>query len=105
MVPDEILEEARKEAESLPKLEITKLDLQWLQVLGEGWATPLTGFMKEREFLQCQHFNCLLDQGTVNQSIPIVLPLSTEDKDRLTGKPCFALTYNGECKAILRSPE
>lgn len=38
-----------------------QLDLQWVQVLSEGWATPLTGFMREREFLQCQHFGCLLD--------------------------------------------
>jgi len=104
-VPAEQLAEAKAEAESLPKMEITKLDLQWLQVLGEGWATPLTGFMKEREFLQCQHFNCLLDQGTVNQSIPIVLPLSTQDKERLSGASAFTLTYAGECKAILRSPE
>jgi hypothetical protein len=49
-----------------------------LQVLGEGWAHPLTGFMGEKEYLQCQHFNCLLDRGTVNQSIPIVLPVHTK---------------------------
>ena len=32
-----------------------------MQVLAEGWATPLNGFMKEREYLQCQHFGLLLD--------------------------------------------
>ena len=42
--------------------------------------------MREREFLQCQHFNCLLDNGVTNQSIPIVLAISTEDKERLKGK-------------------
>jgi len=104
-VPEELLGEALKEAETLPKLEINKLDLQWLQVLGEGWASPLTGFMKEREFLQCQHFNCLLDQGTTNQSIPIVLPVQTQDKDRLAGCGAVCLTYNGQIKAILREPE
>jgi hypothetical protein len=52
--------------------------LYMLQVLGEGWAHPLTGFMGEKEYLQCQHFNCLLDRGTVNQSIPIVLPVHTK---------------------------
>ena len=77
MVPAEKLAETKAEAEKLPSLEIAELELQWLQVLGEGWATPLKGFMKEREFLQCQHFNCLLDDKTANQSIPIVLPLST----------------------------
>ena len=40
---------------------ILQLDLQWTQVLAEGWASPLGGFMREREFLQCQHFGCLLD--------------------------------------------
>ena len=44
-----------------------------------------TGFMREREFLQCQHFNCLIDDGVTNQSIPIVLPISTADKEKLGG--------------------
>ena len=57
-----------------------QLDMQWVQVLAEGWATPLTGFMREREYLQCQHFGCLLDGGVTNQSIPVVLPVKTEDK-------------------------
>ena len=49
----------------------------YVQVLGEGWATPLTCFMQEHEYLQSQHFNCLLDDGVTNQSVPIVLPIST----------------------------
>ena len=82
-----------------------QLDLQWVQVLAEGWATPLTGFMREREFLQCQHFGCLLDGGTTNQSIPIVLPVSTADKQRLEGVSALALRYQGRLVAILRTPE
>jgi len=74
-------------------------------VLAEGWATPLTGFMREREFLQCQHFGCLLDGGTTNQSIPIVLPVSTADKQRLEGVAALALRYQGKLVAILRTPE
>jgi len=105
-VPEEKLEAALAEAESLPKVEVGKVDLQWLQVLGEGWATPLTGFMREREFLQCQHFNCLLDDGVINQSVPIVLPISTEEKERLeTHAGAFTITYQGRAKAIVRSPE
>ena len=65
------------------------------QVLTEGWATPLTGFMREREFLQCQHFGCLMDGGVVNQSVPIVLPISTEDKERLMEENAFTLVYEG----------
>lgn len=52
---------AVKEAGCLPSVELTKLDIQWLQVLSEGWAAPLTGFMREHEYLQSQHFGCLLE--------------------------------------------
>ncbi|XP_064641751.1 bifunctional 3'-phosphoadenosine 5'-phosphosulfate synthase-like isoform X3 [Lineus longissimus] len=121
-VPENGVEAATKEAEALKFVEITKLDLQWVQVLAEGWATPLTGFMREREYLQSQHFGCLLDGiqysnqyvisqyntslcGVTNQSIPIVLPVQTEDKESLQGSEAMALKYNGKCVAILRSPE
>merc|ERR1712212_758055 len=40
-VTEDDLAAALEEADNLPSVEITKLDLQWLQVLGEGWATPL----------------------------------------------------------------
>lgn len=64
-------------------------------MLSEGWATPLAGFMREREFLQTQHFGCLMDGGVVNQSVPIVLPVSGEDKERLVGENAFTLVYEG----------
>ncbi|CAF4294133.1 unnamed protein product, partial [Rotaria magnacalcarata] len=51
---------ALEEFPNLPKLDITELDLQWVQVLSEGWATPLAGFMRETEYLQCLHFGCLM---------------------------------------------
>jgi len=104
-VPEESLPAAVAEAKTLPQVEITKLDLEWLQVLGEGWATPLTGFMREREYLQCQHFNCLLDDGVINQSVPIVLPVSAADKERLQDNKKICLTYQGTPKAILSDPE
>ena len=79
-VAPEELAAKKAEAANLPKLEIKKLDAQWYQILSEGWATPLKGFMREDEMLQSLHFNCVFDNGTHNQSLPIVLPLSTEDK-------------------------
>lgn len=93
-VPASQLASAKEEAENLPKLNITKLDCQWLQVLSEGWAAPLTGFMREREFLQCQHFGCLLDGGVSNQSIPIVLPLASQHKERLYEAKAITLVYD-----------
>ncbi|KAK7111188.1 bifunctional 3'-phosphoadenosine 5'-phosphosulfate synthase-like isoform X1 [Littorina saxatilis] len=97
--------DAIKEAEALPAVEINKLDLQWTQVLAEGWATPLSGFMREQQYLQCQHFGCLLDGGVTNQSVPIVLPIKTEDKERLDGSAAFTLKYGDKRIAILRKPE
>lgn len=120
-VPKDELEAVKEEAGKLPSLNITKLDLQWVQVLSEGWASPLRGFMREKEYLQSQHFNCLVDekngssaaqktsqglQGSViNQSVPIVLPVHTEDKERLAGQDAFVLCYEGQNVAILRQPE
>lgn len=43
---------ALNESKSLPHLDITTVELQWLQVLAEGWAFPLKGFMRENEYLQ-----------------------------------------------------
>lgn len=47
----------------------------------------------------------LLPDGFVNLSIPIVLPISTEDKERLEGCQALALSYGGRRVAILKSPE
>ncbi|XP_069424026.1 bifunctional 3'-phosphoadenosine 5'-phosphosulfate synthase 2 isoform X1 [Ovis canadensis] len=138
-VPENKLDQVRAEAEALPSLSITKLDLQWVQVLSEGWATPLKGFMREMEYLQVIHFGTLLDgmflpggwfqdpvhapapwsslwicgflihdstkDGVINMSIPIVLPVSAEDKTRLEGCSEIVLTHEGRRVAILQDPE
>ncbi|TRY53875.1 hypothetical protein DNTS_035624 [Danionella cerebrum] len=79
-VPENKLDLVLSDANILPSVEITELDLQWVQVLAEGWATPLRGFMREREFLQ-------------------------EDKDRLDGCAAFTLEFKGQKVAIMRNPE
>ena len=61
--------------------------------------------MKERKFLQCLHFGNLLDGGLTSQSIPIVLPLTTKDKERLEKVSALSLVYEGRPVAILRDPE
>lgn len=100
------------EAESLDRLEITRTDLEWLQVLSEGWAAPLTGFMRESQYLECLHFNCLFDnkgsksrRKVTNQSIPIVLALNDTNKTRLEGKKAVSLVYEGQIYAIVRNPD
>uniref|UniRef100_A0A8C6TNQ2 3'-phosphoadenosine 5'-phosphosulfate synthase 1 n=1 Tax=Neogobius melanostomus TaxID=47308 RepID=A0A8C6TNQ2_9GOBI len=99
------LDLAKADAETLPAVQIGKVDMQWVQVLAEGWATPLNGFMREREYLQCLHFDCLLDGGVINLSVPVVLPVSASDKERLDGVTAVALVYEGRRVAILRNPE
>ncbi|PON33962.1 ATP-sulfurylase PUA-like domain containing protein, partial [Trema orientale] len=38
---------AEIEAQALPKVSLTKIDLEWVHVISEGWASPLRGFMRE----------------------------------------------------------
>lgn len=46
-----------------------------------------------------------MDSGVSNQSIPIVLPVSTSDKERLDNCSAITLRYQGRPVAILRKPE
>lgn len=104
-VDEKRMEEARREADSLPSIEITDVDLQWVQVLAEGWATPLRGFMREDQYLQCQHFKIIEQNGeSVNQSVPIVLPVDTNRKERHANASALALRHEGRAVAILRRP-
>jgi 3'-phosphoadenosine 5'-phosphosulfate synthase len=59
-VPDELKAAAKVEAETLPKVLLTDIDLNWLQTIGEGWAAPLKGFMREGTLLETLHFNSIL---------------------------------------------
>lgn len=43
--------------------------------------------------------------GVINLSVPVVLPISSADKERLDGNTAFALAYGGRRVAILRNPE
>lgn len=61
------------EAKMLPQVLITDVNLNWLQVIGEGWAAPLRGFMREWTLLEMLHLNSILVD-------PFIL---TENKGRL----------------------
>ena len=90
-------------------LSISTVDLQWLQVLAEGWATPMAGFMRESQYLQCQHHGVLFNGNgmstAINQSVPIVLAISDADKTRLEKKEFLVLVHDDVSYAILRRPE
>ncbi|XP_055351301.1 bifunctional 3'-phosphoadenosine 5'-phosphosulfate synthase-like isoform X2 [Paramacrobiotus metropolitanus] len=104
-VPQGFLPAALEEAGRLRSLAINTLDLQWVQVLSEGWASPLHGFMREMEYLQSQHFDCLANGRQINQSIPIVLTATTEDYEKLKNEKAIVLRYESKPVAILRNPE
>nr|CDS30988.2 3' phosphoadenosine 5' phosphosulfate synthase [Hymenolepis microstoma] len=106
--PESEKEALMEDSRTYPQLEITKLDLQWIQTLAEGWASPLRGFMRETEYLQVLFFGGLVEERGVysNLPIPIVLPVSEEDKNRLsTDVKHITLTYREKVIAVLQNIE
>ncbi|KAL3835647.1 hypothetical protein ACJIZ3_010383 [Penstemon smallii] len=107
-VPESQRELKFSEAEAMAKVKLTKIDLEWVHVISEGWANPLKGFMREDEYLQSLHFNCLRmkDGSLVNMSLPIVLAIDDEVKEKIGGSESVALVGpNGDLVAILKSIE
>ncbi|KAF8369499.1 hypothetical protein HHK36_012704 [Tetracentron sinense] len=101
-------DEKKKEAMLIPRIKLSRIDLQWLHVLSEGWASPLRGFMREAEFLQTLHFGSLrLDDGSVvNMSVPIVLAIDDLQKQRIGESTQVALIdRDGNAVAILSNIE
>ena len=102
---------------NLPYPPSPQLDLQWVQVLSEGWASPLQGFMREEQYLQALHFSHLVSSySNNNQSIPIVLPITHQNKlslfpasEKASGEPqtlsSVTLKYQGRVVAVVRAPE
>jgi 3'-phosphoadenosine 5'-phosphosulfate synthase len=90
-----------------PVIKINHEGAEWVQVLAEGWATPLDGFMTEKQYLTCLHYQMIEgpDGTMVPMPVPIVLPLTAEEKAKVEGKAVVALEYEGKTLALLRSPE
>jgi len=130
IVPDDQLAAKKAEAATLAMVPMTDIDVNWLQVVGEGWAAPLKGFMREGVLVQALHFNSMLvDQNNftglggyhyketnwmqehfpkerVSMPIPIVLPVTDFTRRSIEGKKAVALTNSaGVPLAILREPE
>ncbi|XP_066141181.1 bifunctional 3'-phosphoadenosine 5'-phosphosulfate synthase-like isoform X2 [Euwallacea fornicatus] len=105
-VSQDKIKSIQTEAHNLPRIELNAIDTQWLQVLSEGWASPLSGFMREDQYLQTLHFNTIDFNGKrVNQSVPIVLTISTTLKETIGSSEAVALYYKDDLYAILRRPE
>ncbi|KAB1203677.1 ATP sulfurylase 2 [Morella rubra] len=91
VVPESERAKKTSEAEALPKVCLTKIDIEWVHVISEGWASPLRGFMRENEYLQSLHFNSLRtkDGSVVNMSLPIVLAIDDETKEQIGHPPTW----------------
>ncbi|KAG0451038.1 hypothetical protein HPP92_026605 [Vanilla planifolia] len=92
----------------LPVIKLSRIDLEWVHVLSEGWASPLRGFMREAEFLQTLHFNCLRmpDGSVVNMSVPIVLAIDDVQKRAIEGRDKVSLVDgNNKPVALLKDIE
>lgn len=76
-------------------------------VTGEQFLSTLllTRFPLSRT--QCLHFNTIQtpEGERTNQSVPIVLPCTTEEKAKIDGQEAIALAYEGNIVAILAKPE
>ncbi|TMW58296.1 hypothetical protein Poli38472_011884 [Pythium oligandrum] len=120
--------------DELPRVLLRDEDVHWLQVIGEGWASPLKGFMREGVYLQSLHFSSVLfdaDNLTngqlhlhtptnfseyssdgvskgkrVNMPVPIVLPINDAAKARIgSANKVVLVSASGEELAILSDPE
>jgi len=127
----EDLRKLREMSKSLPGVPLRDVDVNWLQVIGEGWASPLKGFMREGPLMQTLHFNswvidnnnftgmasytekstdwlhtATMPPNRVSMPIPIVLPISDFTK-RQIGTAGAVTLYNsaGKALAILKNPE
>ncbi|OAY76075.1 ATP-sulfurylase 3, chloroplastic [Ananas comosus] len=95
-------EAKRREAEACPRVRLNRVDVEWVHVLSEGWASPLRGFMREAEFLQTLHFNSLrlADGSLVNMSVPIVLAIDDAQKRAIGDRRKVALVDPNTNKPI-----
>ncbi|KAI5062448.1 hypothetical protein GOP47_0022987 [Adiantum capillus-veneris] len=109
VVPEVDRASKQAEASSLPCIPLTPIDVEWVHVVSEGWASPLRGFMRETEYVQALHFNSLrvADGSVVNMSVPIVLAIDDFQKEAILSSSSIALRApcTAEIIAILRNIE
>ncbi|GAB2220093.1 hypothetical protein Droror1_Dr00007736 [Drosera rotundifolia] len=110
LVSDEGLRREKKReatAARMPRIKLSRIDVEWVHVISEGWASPLRGFMRENEFLQTLHFNSLRlgDGSIVNMSVPIVLAIDDDVKARIGDERRVALFDGDKPVAILSDIE
>jgi ATP sulfurylase len=98
------LEAAVQRAASLPKIQVSDFTAFDIDCIGKGIFSPLTGFMNEEQTRRVMDHMSL--RPGVAWTIPILLPVSQEDADRLTvGSEVAIEDDRGELVAILHLSE
>ena len=85
-VPENKVHLAKTDGETLSALKINKVVVQCVQVLAKDWLISLNGFIRNGEYLQCLHFDYLLDGDIINLSVPIFLTATQEGKCWTSGQ-------------------
>jgi len=83
---------------SLPVLDIDQHQVEYLQTIGDGWASPLKRFMNELELLEVMNMKTITDATGKRHlmSVPITQHVTAAQKAELEGKPRIAI----KCSAI-----
>merc|ERR1719181_2726177 len=97
---------AKAKAAKLPSLTLNREGKEWVHVLSEGWATPLTGFMKENDYLTCLHYQHIVRDGAmIPMPVPIILLVTAAEKDAISGTKLALKDETGEVVAVLSNIE
>ena len=88
------------EAATLPPVLLRDVDLHWLQVLAEGWAAPLSGFMREGTLVQALHFHSVLVDEHAFESASDATTLAT-DFSKLDGQSATPLRVSVPLPIVL----
>ena len=99
------------EVAALKKIDITKHQVEYLQTIGDGFASPLRRFMNEMELLEVMNMKTLTDNEGRRHllSVPITQDITAEQKADLEGEKAVALTCTAlgsdEVLAVINKPE
>lgn len=97
-------DEALKKAEKAPKIVLNPLEISDLELIANGAYTPLTGFLKQKDYEKVVSQMRLAD-GTV-WSIPIVLGVSEEEANSLElGQDVALANTDGVILGLLKLEE
>src|SRR5437879_8119779 len=96
--------ELQERARSLPQILVGSRQLADLEMLAVGAYSPLGGFMSRADYLRVVNEMHLADD--LPWSIPITLPISSEQADRLKeGSQVALITAEGTLQAVMTIEE